>query len=177
MNVKKLVFQGMLFAIMMVSGVHVLWAQNNSSAVAQSPSGANSQAAASSSKPPAGHYAPNQHPLKEQMYYLSVWGVEDLKVKYTESGEMIRFSYRVVDPRRAAPLNDKMAEPGLYAPSSRVKLAVPQMEKVGKLRQTSTPIEGKSYWMAFANPGRRVRPGDRVSVEIGNFRAINLLVE
>lgn len=111
------------------------------------------------------------------MYYQGVWGVDSLTVKYTESGEMIRFSYRVVDPAKAAALNDKNEEPSLIAPQAGVKLVVPQMEKVGKLRQSSTPIAGRSYWMAFSNSGRRVRPGDRVIVEIGNFRADGLVVE
>ncbi len=119
----------------------------------------------------------DQVPLQAQQYYQGLWGIDSLKVKYTESGEMIRFSYRVLDPAKAAPLNDKKSEPALYDPQARVKLVVPQMEKVGKLRQSSTPIAGRSYWMAFSNSGRRVRPGDRVSVEIGHFRAINLVVE
>jgi len=112
-----------------------------------------------------------------QLYYEGVWGVDSLRVKYTEAGEMIRFSYRVLDPDKAAPLNDKNAEPSLIDPDSGVKLKVPQMEKVGKLRQSSTAIAGKSYWMAFSNSGRRVRPGDRVIVEIGHFRADGLVVE
>jgi transcription elongation factor len=58
-----------------------------------------------------------------------------------------------------------------------VKLVIPEMEKVGKLRQSSTPIAGRSYWMAFSNSGRRVRPGDRVDVQIGHFHAENLVVE
>ena len=37
-------------------------------------------------------------------------------------------------------------------PQAGVKLIVPQMEKVGKLRQSSTPKEGMTYWMAFLNP-------------------------
>ena len=111
------------------------------------------------------------------MYYQSVWGVDSLKVKYTESGEMIRFSFRVVDPEKAAPLNDKTIEPSLIDLQAGVKLKIPQMEKVGKLRQTSTPIAGRSYWMAFSNSGRRVRPGDRVILEIGRFRAEGLVVE
>ena len=119
----------------------------------------------------------NRVPMREEMYYLSLWGIDSLKVKYTESGEIVRFSYRVVDPTRAAQLNDKKAEPALYDPQAGVKLVVPQMEKIGKLRQSSTPLEGKSYWMAFSNSGRRVRPGDRVNVEIGNFHAMNLVVE
>lgn len=116
-------------------------------------------------------------PARAEMYYQGVWGVDSLTVKYTESGEMIRFSYRVVDPEKAAALNDKKAEPSLIDPHAGVKLVVPQMEKIGQLRQSSTPIAGKSYWMAFSNSGRRVRPGDRVDVEIGNFRAKGLVVE
>ena len=116
-------------------------------------------------------------PARAQMYYQGAWGVDSLTVKYTESGEMIRFSYRVVDPAKAVALNDKSAEPSLIDPQAGVKLVVPEMEKVGKLRQSSTPIAGKSYWMAFSNSGRRVRPGDRVDVEIGPFRAEGLVVE
>ena len=119
----------------------------------------------------------NRTPRQAEMYYQAVWGVDSLKVKYTESGEIIRFSYRVLDPAKAAALNDKKSEPFLYDPQAGVKLVVPRMEKVGQLRQSSTPIAGKSYWMAFSNSGRRVRPGDRVSVEIGQFHAINLAVE
>jgi hypothetical protein len=116
-------------------------------------------------------------PVQALMYYQGVWGVDSLTVKYTESGEMIRFSYRVVDPGKAAALNDKTVEPSLIDPQAGVKLVIPEMEKVGKLRQSSTPIAGKSYWMAFSNSGRRVRPGDRVDVQIGNFRAQGIVVE
>jgi hypothetical protein len=118
-----------------------------------------------------------QVPRRELMYYQGVWGVDSLTVKYTESGEMIRFSYRVVDPQKAAALNDGKVEPSLIDPQAGVKLVVPQMEKIGKLRQSSTAIAGKQYWMAFSNSGRRVRPGDRVIVEIGHFHADNLVVE
>jgi len=111
------------------------------------------------------------------MYYQGAWGVDSLRVKYTESGEMIRFNYRVVDPAKAAALSDKKAEPSLIDPQAGVKLVVPEMEKVGKLRQSSTPIAGQSYWMAFSNVGRRVRPGDHVIVEIGHFHADGLVVE
>ena len=139
------------------------------------------------SQPPASvksgapvHYVANsrnEFPQRVQMYYEALWGIDSIKVKYTESGEMIRFTYRVVDPDKAAVLNNKKTDPFLYDPQAGVKLVVPQMEKVGKLRQSSTPIAGTSYWMAFSNSGRRVRPGHRVNVEIGQFHAMNLLVE
>jgi len=116
-------------------------------------------------------------PMRAHMYYEGAWGVDSLSVKYTESGEIIRFSYRVLEPEKAAALNDKKVEPSLVDPRAGVKLVIPEMEKVGKLRQSSTPVAGKQYWMAFSNSGRRVRPGDRVDVEIGNFRAQGLVVE
>ena len=118
-----------------------------------------------------------QVPMRAQVYYQGVWGVDSLTVKYTESGEIIRFSYRVLDPAKAALLNDKKAEPSLTDPQAGVKLVVPQMEKIGQLRQSGTPIAGKSYWMAFSNSGRRVKRGHRVDVQIGTFHAEGLVVE
>lgn len=114
---------------------------------------------------------------RARMYYEGIWGVDELKLKYVESGEMIRFSYRVLDPGKAATLNDKRAEPFLLDSQAGVKLKVPQMEKIGQLRQSSTPIAGKSYWMAFSNSGRLVKRGDRVTVIIGQFKADGLEVE
>jgi hypothetical protein len=111
------------------------------------------------------------------MYYEGVWGVGELHLKTAESGEIIRFNYRVLDPAKAAVLNDKKAEPQLFDPEAGVKLVVPEMEKVGKLRQSSTPKPGMVYWMAFSNPTRAVKRGHRVDVVIGQFRANSLVVE
>jgi hypothetical protein len=98
-------------------------------------------------------------------------------VKSTESGEVIRFSYRVLDADKANALNDKKAEPSLIDAKAGVQLVVPSLEKVGKLRQSSAPQAGRSYWMAFSNKGRLVKRGDRVSVVIGPFRADGLVVD
>jgi len=114
---------------------------------------------------------------RAEMYYEGVWGVGELRVKTAESGELIRFNYRVLDPGKAASLNDKKAEPQLLDAQAGVKLSVPQMEKVGKLRQESSPKAGMTYWMAFSNPTLAVKRGHRVDVVIGSFRATNLVVE
>ena len=106
-----------------------------------------------------------------------VWGVDLLSVKWTESGEVIRFSYRVLDAQKASILNDKKAEPVLLDAQAHVKLVVPNLEKVGQLRQSATPEAGKVYWMAFSNKGRPVKRGDHVSVVIGQFRADGLVVD
>jgi hypothetical protein len=58
-----------------------------------------------------------------------------------------------------------------------VQLVVPTLDKVGQLRQSSTPEAGKSYWMGFSNKGRLVKRGDRVDVVIGQFKAQGLVVE
>lgn len=114
---------------------------------------------------------------RAEMYYETAWGIGELRVKATESGGLIRFTYRVVNPYKAIALNDKRAEPELIDTQAGVKLVVPEMEKVGKLRQSSTPKEGMTYWMAFSNPTRVVKRGHRVDVVIGNFRADGLIVE
>jgi len=122
-------------------------------------------------------YQASQFPKRAVMYYQDVWGIDSLKVKSAESGELVRFNYRVLDAAKAAQLNDKKAEPTLIAPRAGVRLVIPSLEKVGQLRQSNTPEAGKVYWMAFSNPRRSVKAGDRVNVVIGHFHADGLVVE
>jgi hypothetical protein len=122
-------------------------------------------------------YRPDRFAGRAGEYYRLIWGVDSLAVKWTESGEIIRFSYRALDPDKAKPLNDKKSEPSLIDPRAGVSLVVPSLEQVGQLRQSADPEEGKSYWMAFSNKGRLVKRGDRVSVVIGQFRADGLVVD
>jgi hypothetical protein len=120
---------------------------------------------------------PNRFAGRAGLYYKVVWGIDSLTVKWTESGEVIRFSWRVLDPQLAKVLNDKKAEPSLIDPAAGVGLVVPVMEKIGQLRQTQPPEAGRSYWMAFSNKGRLVKRGDRVNVVVGPFRAEGLVVD
>jgi len=121
---------------------------------------------------------PDRLAKRATAYYESVWGIEAPKVKAVESGVILEFSYRVVDPEKAKPLNDKKLDPVLVSPEKGLKLVVPSMEKVGQLRQAPHELAaGKSYWMAFSNSGRLLKPGDRVDIVIGNFRAAGLLIE
>ena len=164
----------MLLAGVLASGILVLRAG------AQSPAPAGTTAQPGKPSALAGTPYRNQ-PVRTanraRAYYGLVWGVESLSVKAVESGEIIRFTYHVIDADKARTLNDKQLEPALIVPEKGVKLVVPSLEKVGLLRQMSTPVEGKSYWMAFSNSGRLVKRGDRVNVVIGQFHADNLVVE
>ncbi len=115
--------------------------------------------------------------IHEQQFYQNLWGVDSFAAKTVEAGQMIRFSYRVVDAEKAKALNDKKAAPTLLDEKAHVQLVVPSMEKIGQLRQSSTPEVGKTYWMVFSNKGKFVRHGDRVKVIIGRFHADGLVVD
>ena len=137
--------------------------------------------AQSSAQPKQGgkssRYRPERFAGRAGTYYRLVWGVDSLGVKWGKSGEVIRFTYRVLDADKAKVLNDKKFEPSLIDPQAGVKLVVPSMENVGQLRQSAPPENGKSYWMVFSNKGRLVKRGDHVSVVIGTFRADGLVVD
>jgi hypothetical protein len=123
------------------------------------------------------HFQPDRFAGRAGKYYALIWGVDALSVKAVESGKLIRFSYEVLDPVKAGQLNDKKLEPKLIAPDAHAMLVIPSLENVGQLRQSSTPEAGKSYWMAFSNPRRTIKRGDRVDIVIGQFHAEGLLVE
>jgi hypothetical protein len=121
---------------------------------------------------------PDRIANREAALYEAVWGIGSLNVKAVESGIILRFSYRVYDPEKARTLNDKKLNPVLECPEKGVRLVIPSLEKVGQLRQAPRDImAGNSYWMAFSNSGRLLKPGDRVDIIIGSFHARGLLVE
>ena len=147
---------------------------NPAAGVAPQANNANAQTIA---KPVPSRFQPNHFAKRAGLHYGLVWGVDSLSVKAVESGEIIRFTYRVLDAEKAKALNYSKSEPSLIYPKAGVRLVVPQLEKVGQLRQSSTPVAGKAYWMAFSNKGRLVKRGDHVIVAIGQFRADGLVVE
>src|SRR3981189_271328 len=66
-------------------------------------------------------YQPDRFAGRAGKYYQLVWGVDSLSVKLAESGEVVRFSYRVLDPDKARALNDKKNEPSLIDPRAGVQ--------------------------------------------------------
>jgi len=94
----------------------------------------------------------------------------------TARGHMVDFRYRIVDAEKAAALFSRNAKPYLVDQESGKVLAVPRTAKVGPLRSSNEPQEGKVYWMFFGNPGV-VKTGSNVTVVIGDFKVENLVVE
>jgi hypothetical protein len=140
-------------------------------------------APASTTQTPAHHTAKKATryeagmPESARQYYAVNYGVDELTVKLAESGQLVRFSYRVVDADRAQALEDKASAPALLDAKSHVALSIPVMDKVGPLRQSMPAETGKTYWMMFSNKGNKVASGHRVSVAIGAIRFDGLIVQ
>jgi len=108
------------------------------------------------------------------------WGVEVIGMRLTSAGYMLDFRFRVLDADKALPLFDHRIKPYVVADKSDIKLPVPMAPKVGAFRPTNRGKNikaDKTYYMVFANPDSYVKPGEKVSVVIGDFRAENLTVK
>ena len=112
-----------------------------------------------------------------EQYYARLYGVDQMHVRSTASGNSLEFRYRVVDPDKAAVLQDKRLKPLLIDQKTGTRLSVPTMDKIGELRQVSEPEAGREYWMIFTNPGKLVKPGSRVDIMAGPLRVSGLYVE
>lgn len=106
------------------------------------------------------------------------WGIKVASLHLSANGYMVDFRYKVVDPQKAALLGDPHAKPYLVDQSSGAKLSVPRSPKVGPLRQSSEQlVAGKVYFTLFSNLGRVVKNGSKVTVVIGEFKAVDLDVQ
>ena len=172
-----------MIAVLLLSGsvlASTALAQSDTAASAQEATPAASAAVRTTTPPQVRKVSPF-HPVsvpnRAKTYYEAAWGVDNLLVRRTASGNLIRFSYRVTDPARAKALGDNHATPYLYGQRSHAVLHIPVMDKIGQLRQTGAADLGKEYWMVFSNKGDLVKSGDRVSVIIGAFHADGMMVE
>jgi hypothetical protein len=173
----------MLLAGLLAAGIAVCTpcaqagAQDETARKSQAPLAA-ATAPAPSAKPPAHRLVDVPYSERAEMYRARRFGVDHLRVRSISSGSSLEFRYRVVDPDKAQMLTDKRAKPFMIDQATGTRLEVPTMEKIGELRQTAATLElGREYWMVFANRGKLVKPGQRVDVMIGSFRAVGLTVE
>jgi hypothetical protein len=111
------------------------------------------------------------------------WGIRPLGVRMTAAGYALDFRYRVLDAEKAAPVlvRKYSRDPKLIVERSGAVLHVPFSEKVGTMRQSvrseNMVKEDKNYFVLFANPGRYVKPGDLVTIQIGEYRQEHVAVE
>ena len=152
---------------------------NSDQAPPLAPAKARSAARAASAKPavlsrPVWAGARSQ---RGEHYYAALYGVDQMHVRCTASGSSLEFRYRVLDPDKAAVLQDKRLKPTLIDQKTGAHLSVPTMEKIGELRQVAEPEAGREYWMIFSNSGKIVQPGSRVDIVVASFHVSGLFVE
>jgi hypothetical protein len=114
--------------------------------------------------------APKAVSIEEQ------WGIEVQGISLSAAGYMLDFRYKVVDPTKAIPILRRRTRPYLIDQATGTKIQVPTT-KIGSLHQTTLkPEAGRVYFTIFANPGKLVKPGNKITVAIGDMRIENLEV-
>ena len=116
------------------------------------------------------------HP-REKTLMKRQWGVEVMFVRQTSAGYMLEFRYKVLDPEKAKPLFERRSKPTLTHVESGATFIVPTPPKTGALRNSNPPLADHTYWMFFANPGKFVKSGEHVNIEIGEFMVEGLVVQ
>jgi len=134
------------------------------------------QAPAPGAEPPAPAPSVRPHPRRATLVKRR-FGIDVIGVRLTAAGYMLEFRYRVLDPERARPVFKRQTKPVLVDEQTGGRFHVPTPPTVGPLRNSNQPLAGHTYWMMFANPGRFIKPGQRVSVVIGDLRVEHLVVE
>ena len=114
---------------------------------------------------------------RKKTYMKRKWGIEVLWVRTTAAAYMLEFRYKVLDADKAKPLFKRKSKPILIHEKSGSRMIVPTPGKVGALRNSNKPKEGKTYWMFFANPAKYVKQGDLVSIQIGDYLQQHLVVQ
>jgi hypothetical protein len=105
------------------------------------------------------------------------YGIHIEGVRHTAAGYMLDFRYRVVDAQRAATVIHPRLRPYLVDQQTGKQYVVPAPGRVGPLRQTRSKVEaGRTYFVFFANPGRAVARGTKVSVIMGDLVIKDLTV-
>ncbi len=119
---------------------------------------------------------------KEQTPLEREWGIKLLRINRTAAGYMLQFKYKILDPQKARGMVQRKLSPDPYVvvAKSGAKLMVPFSAKLGSLRssvRTANQIKkGRNYFTLFANPGRHVDVGDKVTIVMGDFKLENVTV-
>jgi len=106
------------------------------------------------------------------------WGLRILRVRLTAGDHILDLRYQVTDPEKAYPLLDRKIKPYLIDQATGAKLQVPNMPKVGSLKQRVDQADkDKTYFILFGNSHGNVRSGSLVTLILGDLKQENLGVE
>jgi len=121
---------------------------------------------------PPGSVLPKQDKLIEQ------WGIEALRVTLSANDYMVDFRYRVIDPKKAAKAVNRKDQPYVRHSNTGLTTKVPAPANIGALRHTGRNLKkGVPYFVLFANPGKTIKRGDKVTVVMGGYTLENVSVQ
>jgi hypothetical protein len=124
--------------------------------------------------------APVRPAQAEPLRVLDDLGVELMMVRLDASEFLIDLRYRVRDIAKAQPLLERRVQPVLVNETTGDRYYIPQAPKVGSLKQSATSkqpaIVGRVYFMLFANPDRKLKSGERVTLYAGDSVIKDLVV-
>lgn len=108
------------------------------------------------------------------------WGIKLYGIRSTAGGYMLEMKFRVLENEKAFPLLKRDTKRYVIVEKSGAVLEVPYTQKLGALRstvRTSNMVkDDRNYLALFANPGKHVNPGDKVTLVIGNFMAESVTI-
>lgn len=135
-------------------------------------------AAAAQADAPAAASPPVAAPVPQR---LEDFGVELVAVRLSGADFLIDVRYRVRDVAKAQALLERKIHPVLVNEATGDRFYIPQAPKVGTLRQSATSKQpaqlDKVYFMLFANPDRKLRAGEKVTLHAGESTVRGLLVQ
>ena len=130
--------------------------------------------AAGAAAPAAAASAPSPQRIED-------FGVELVGVRLSGADFLIDVRYRVKDVAKAQALLERKIHPVLVNESTGDRFYIPQVPKVGSLRQSATAKQpaqlDKVYFMLFANPDRKLRAGEKVTLHAGDSMVKGLVVQ
>jgi len=108
-------------------------------------------------------------------------GVELMAIRLAASDFLIDFRYRVKDVAKAQPLLEQKVQPVLVNEATGDRYYVPKAPKVGALKQSATAkqpaIVDRVYFMLFANPDRKLKAGEKVTLYAGESVVRDIVVQ
>ena len=105
-------------------------------------------------------------------------GIKVERITYAVGGMKLDLRYRVTNIAKARQIFTAKTPLALIDQATGKILGVPNMPKVGKLRQVPNQSEPwRVYWIMFDNPGALVRKGGKVTLAIGDVMIKDIIVE
>ena len=111
--------------------------------------------------------------MKKQKHYLrEETGVRVLRLVSTAAGGMIDFQYQIADPDKALVLHDDANPPMIVSDKAQWTISRTLHEHGFEVQQT-----GLTYHILIINEGGKIQQGDKVTLEIGDAKLENIVIE